>query len=93
MLDSLAVQPSVVQMRKTILLWLAVHMEVKCLLELSVRFETLRRNNCDSGKLYNINHKLWTGSYKERHKQKCGRTPVRRNAGWGTDGRENIQQL
>ncbi len=68
-----------------ILLWLAVRTEAKSLLELSVWFEQLKRNDCDSGKLYNINHNLWRGSYKAGRKQKSGRTPVRRNAGRDTD--------
>lgn len=67
-------------MRKTILLWLTVHTEAKCLLELSVWFEKLKRNDCDTGKPYNLNHNLWRGRYKAGHKQKSGRTPMRRNA-------------
>lgn len=72
-------------MRKAILLVVvAVHTEAKCLLELPVWLESLKRNDCDSGKLYNINRNLRRGSYKARHVQRSGRTPVRRNAGWDT---------
>lgn len=46
-------------------------------------FVTLKGNDGDSGKLYNINHNLWRGIYEAR--QRSGRTPVRRNAGWDTD--------
>ena len=74
-------------------LWLAMHTEVKCLLELSVWFEKLRSNNSDSGKLYNINHCLWRGSYKAGHRQKCGRTSVRRNSGRDPEDWENIEQF
>lgn len=72
---------------------LDVHTEAKCLLQLPVWLESLKRNDYDSGKLYNINHNLRRGSYKARHIERSGRTPVRRNAGWDTDVRENIQQF
>lgn len=43
----------------------------------------LKGNECDSGKLYHINHNLWRESYKAG--QKSGRTAVSRNAGLDTD--------
>lgn len=46
-------------------------------------FEMLKGNECDSGKLYHINHNLWRESYKAG--QKSGRTAASRNAGLDTD--------